>query len=133
MQPLHAPAHSIPLHMQMVSKLHKAAIGLLPLQDSQSLSLTLIAFSKIEVRPLQLVEALPQLSRTQISSFEPLHIANLMFSLADMRVSPTPAFLKSMVDAAEAQADLFQVEEWANLTWALAKFCDSKSEPVRCD
>lgn len=117
--------------MQMMSKLHKAAVYLLPQQDSQSLSLTLVAFNKLQRRPIQLVDALPTQSDAQILSFEPLHIANLLYSLASSRFSPDPGYVLDMVTAAELQADLFKTEEWANLTWALAKFTQGKLSALR--
>ncbi|NJR41417.1 MAG: hypothetical protein HC767_00915 [Akkermansiaceae bacterium] len=120
------------LDVQMISRLHKAAMDLLPQQDSQSLSLTLVAFNKLQSRPIQLVEALPQLSDAQILSFEPLHIANLLFALASLHFSPEAHFLRNMVTAAELQAELFKLEEWENLTWALAKFSQGKSPSLRC-
>jgi hypothetical protein len=119
--------------VQMISRCHRAAIDLLPQQDSQSLSLTLVAFNRLQSRPLQLVDVLPTLSDAQIMAFEPLHIANLFFALASARFSPDATFLRSMVTTAVLQAELFKLEEWANLTWALAKFSQGKSPSLRCD
>jgi hypothetical protein len=115
----------------MISRLHRAAIDLLPQQDSQSLSLTLVAFNKLQSRPIQLVNALPSLSDEQMSSFEPLHVANLLFALASSHFSPEHKFVRDMVTAAELQADLFKPEEWSNLTWALAKFSQDKVPSLR--
>lgn len=117
--------------MQMISRLHRAAVDLLPQQDSQSLSLTLVAFNRLQSRPIQLVDSLENLSDEQIISFEPLHIANLLFALASSHFSPEAQFLRNMVTTAELQADLFKPEEWANLTWALAKFSQGKSPSLR--
>lgn len=118
--------------MQMISRLHKAAIALLPQQDSHSLSLTFVAFKKLQSRPIQLVDALSTLSDERILAFEPLHIANLLFALASLHFSPDPQFLRNMVTTAELQADLFKTEEWANLTWALAEFSMAKAPSLRC-
>lgn len=119
--------------MQMVSRLHKAAIALLPQQDCHSLSLTFVAFNKLQSRPIQLVDALPSLSDEHILAFEPLHIANLLFALASLHFSPDAQFLRNLVTTAELQADLFKTEEWANLTWALAKFSQGKDAPIRSE
>jgi hypothetical protein len=115
----------------MLSRLQKAAIGLLPHHSSHSISLILLAYSKLPYHPVELVEALTKVSQDQLMAFEPRHIANTLYALASMKFLPDGTFLEALIQAARLQAHQFQPEEWANLTWALAKFTQH-SASLRC-
>jgi hypothetical protein len=117
---------------QALLTMSKAAIHMMPHHGSQSLALTLAAFSALGCRHTGISSQLLQHVAPRAKEFQPRHLATIVHALAAMRVQLALPVLDALLIASQAQSDLFEAEDWCNLCWGLAQMSSHGCSDHRC-